>query len=67
MSVGGRIRFMDLGMFGDERDRITLEDLERHGPGLILDTSGRSVGPLAISDAMLGTDTQKSQLLVWTE
>jgi hypothetical protein len=67
LSVGGRIRFMDLGMFGDDRDRITLEDLERHGPGLILDTSGRSVGPLAISDSIFGTDSQKSQLLIWTE
>ena len=67
MSVGGRIRFMDLGLFGDDRDRITLEDLERYGPGLILDTSGGSVGPLAISDAMLGTDARKSQLLIWTE
>jgi len=54
-------------MFGDERDRITLEDLVRHGPGLILDTSGGSVGPLAISDVMLGTDARKSQLLIWTE
>lgn len=67
VSVGGRIRLMDLGMFGDDRDRITLEDLERHGPGLILDTSGGSVGPLAISDAILGTETQKSQLLIWTQ
>jgi hypothetical protein len=67
LSAGGRIRFMDLGMFGDDRDRITLEDLERHGPGLILDTSGRSVGPLAIADSIFGTESQTSQLLIWTE
>ena len=50
MSMGGRIRFMNLGMFGDDRDRVTLEDLERHGRGLILDTSGGAVGGMGLPD-----------------
>jgi len=51
MSGGGRIRIANLEMFDDDRDRVTLEDLERHGPGLLLDLRrGRG-----------------SQVLVWTE
>jgi len=51
MSGGGRIRIANLEMFDDDRDRVTLEDLERHGPGLLLDLKrGRG-----------------SQVLVWTE
>jgi len=51
MSGRGRIRIANLEMFDDDRDRVTLEDLERHGPGLIIDLRrGRS-----------------SQVLVWTE
>ena len=51
MSGGGRIRIANLEMFDDDRDRVTLEDLERHGPGLVLDLHrGRA-----------------SQVLVWTE
>ena len=51
MSGGGRIRIANLEVFDDDRDRVTLEDLERHGPGLILDLHrGRA-----------------SQVLVWTE
>ncbi|HEY6214157.1 MAG TPA: hypothetical protein VIW45_17805 [Vicinamibacterales bacterium] len=51
MSGGGRIRIANLEMFDDDRDRVTLEDLERHGPGLLLDLHrGRA-----------------SQVLVWTE
>jgi len=44
LSAGGRIRLANLG-FADEADdvqqRVTLEDLERHGPGLVLDFSRR--------------------------
>jgi hypothetical protein len=44
VSAGGRIRLANLG-FSDEGDenmqRLTLEDLERHGPGLVLDVSQR--------------------------
>jgi hypothetical protein len=51
MSGGGRIRIANLEMFDDDRDRVTLEDLERHGPGLVLDLQrGR-----------------RTQVLVWTE
>jgi hypothetical protein len=67
ITTGGRLSLMDLGMFGDDRDRITLEDLERHGPGLVLDTGGGSVGFLAVSDALLGTTSKDSRLLMWSE
>ncbi len=44
VSAGGRIRLANLG-FSDDGDedvqRLTLEDLERHGPGLVLDVSRR--------------------------
>jgi hypothetical protein len=36
MSVGGRIRLANLDLFGSD-NRLTLEDLERHGPGLVLE------------------------------
>jgi hypothetical protein len=32
----------NLELFDDERDRITLEDLERHSPGIIIDVHGHS-------------------------
>jgi hypothetical protein len=67
MSAGGRLRLMNLDTFGDDRDRITLEDLERHGPGLILDVGGGAVGQLLVGDAIFGTNSRSSQLLVWTE
>ena len=51
MSGGGRIRIANLEMFDDDRDRVTLEDLERHGPGLVLDLHRGS----------------RTQVLVWTE
>jgi hypothetical protein len=51
MSGGGRIRIANLEVFDDDRDRVTLEDLERHGPGLILDVRRGA----------------SSQVLVWTE
>jgi len=67
MTVGGRLSLMNLGLFGDDRDLITLEDLERHGPGLLLDTNGGAVGALIVGDALLHTDSKSSQMLVWTE
>jgi hypothetical protein len=51
MSAGGHLRIANLDMFGDDEAKLTLEDLERHGPGLVMDVRrGRG-----------------SQLLVWTE
>lgn len=45
------IHFSDLDDLDDERAHLTLEDLERHGPGLVLDARhGRT-----------------SRVLVWTE
>ena len=50
VSAGGRIRLANLG-FSEDRDdevqRLTLEDLERHGPGLVLDVSRRGGRVLA--------------------
>jgi hypothetical protein len=38
MSAGGRIRIANLDVLEDETSgKVTLEDLERHGPGLVLD------------------------------
>jgi hypothetical protein len=56
-----------VAIVGDDRDWITLEDLERHGPGLILDVGGGAVGQLLVGDAIFGTNSRRSQLLVWTE
>jgi hypothetical protein len=61
------VRLMNLDTFGDDRDRITLEDIERHGPGLILDVSSGAVGQLLVGDDILGTNARSSRLLVWTE
>jgi hypothetical protein len=42
MSAGGRLRIANLEVFDrDEDNRLTLEDLERHGPGLVLDAERR--------------------------
>jgi len=49
-SAGGRIRLANLGFSDDDQDevqRLTLEDLERHGPGLVLDVSRRGNRVLA--------------------
>ena len=52
MSAGGHIRIANLDVLdGDERTRLTLDDLERHGPGLVLDLARR----------------HGSQVLIWTE
>jgi hypothetical protein len=66
ITAGGRLRVMSLGMFNDERDDITLEDLERHGPGLIIDAQG-AVGPAAAGAALFGLNLKESRLLVWAE
>jgi hypothetical protein len=42
ISGHGSIRLANLYMLAYDRDRITLEDLERHGPGLICDFRARS-------------------------
>ncbi|HEX7140513.1 MAG TPA: hypothetical protein VF219_21860 [Vicinamibacterales bacterium] len=50
VSAGGRIRLANLGFSDDGQDevqRLTLEDLERHGPGLVLDVSRRGNRVLA--------------------
>jgi hypothetical protein len=42
MSAGGHFRLANLDVFdSDEENRLTLEDLERHGPGLVLDAERR--------------------------
>jgi len=52
MSGGGRLRIANMDAFSDdETGKLTLDDLERHGPGLVMDVR-RHHG---------------SQLLVWTE
>lgn len=66
-SVGGRIKLMGLGLIGTDSDQLTFDDLERHGPGLIMDSSGSDMGPLVVSDATLGTSTGGVRMLIWTE
>ena len=41
MSVNGRFRLAQLDLFDDDRARLTMEDLERHGTGLVLDHRDR--------------------------
>lgn len=36
-TADGRVRLMNIGIIQKDNERITLEDLERHGPGMILD------------------------------
>jgi hypothetical protein len=50
MSAGGHIRLGNVDLSSD-KGRVTLDDLERHGPGLVLDRHMSS----------------GSQVLVWTE
>lgn len=40
VSVRGSVRLANLELFNDDRDRLTLEDLERHGPGLVTEITG---------------------------
>jgi len=52
MSGGGRVRIANMDAFGDDdQAKLTMDDLERHGPGLVMDVKRR----------------RGSQLLVWTE
>jgi len=67
MTAGGSVRLINLWTFGDERDRITLDDLECHGPGVIVDVRGNNVGLMVVGNAALGTQAQDSRLLMWTE
>jgi hypothetical protein len=67
MSAGGRVRLINLGMFGDDRDRITLEDLERHGPGLIFDVRASQVAHIVAVSAIFGRTSPDSRVLVWSE
>ena len=67
LTLGGSVRLIDFGMWGDTRGRLTLDDLGQHGPGLIVDSNGVSVAPLATSDALFGTGAGGAQFLIWTE
>ena len=67
VTLGGYIRLMDFGMPGDNRARLTLEDLERRGPGLVVDASGEAVAPIAAGAALVGSSAANAQLLMWTE
>ena len=44
VSARGAIRLANLEMFNDARDRVTLENLDRHGPGLVFESHSRG-GP----------------------
>jgi hypothetical protein len=67
LTLGGRVRLANLGVFGDGRDRVTLEDLERHGPGLVLDVNGSSVLQVAVADLVLGRKARGSRVMIWTD
>src|SRR5262245_33271827 len=67
ITVGGYVRLLDFGMPGNNNARLTLEDLEQHGPGLVVDVPGGAVAPIAVRDALIGSTTSDSQLLMWTE
>lgn len=40
-SAGGRIRLANLGVLDDQEQRVTYDDLEHQGPGVVLDVSRR--------------------------
>jgi len=40
-AAGGRFRLANLGIVGDEQQRVRYEDLEHQGPGVILDATRR--------------------------
>ena len=67
VTLQGRLRVTSAGNPGSAIERITLEDLERFGPGLILDASGTDVGAMIAADAALGTDTLGAHVLVWSD
>jgi hypothetical protein len=41
-TLGGRVSLMSLGVVGAPYESITLEDIERHGPGLMFDPTPTS-------------------------
>jgi hypothetical protein len=51
MTGSGRFRVANVDLFDSEHGSVTLEDLERHGPGLVLDAP----------------TPRGSRVLVWTE
>jgi hypothetical protein len=51
ISGHGNLRLADMGPMGDDEMKLRLEDLERHGPGLVMDIRRH----------------RGSQLIVWTE
>jgi hypothetical protein len=51
LAPGHNLSFIDDGHFDSHRIRFSFEDIERHGPGLILD----------------GTDRDGARILVWSE
>ena len=67
ITLGGYVRLIDFGMPGDNRARLTLEDLEHRGPGLVVDASGEAVAPIAAGAALLNSSATGGQLLMWTE
>jgi hypothetical protein len=67
ITLGGYVRLIDFGMPGDNRARLTLEDLEQRGPGLVVDASGEAVAPIAAGAALVGSSAAGAQLLMWTE
>jgi hypothetical protein len=67
ITLGGYVRLIDFGMPGDNRARLTLEDLEQRGPGLVVDASGEAIAPIAAGAALVGSSATDAQLLMWTE
>jgi hypothetical protein len=66
-TLGGNSSVLGAMSFGDRAARVTVEDIERHGPGLVLDTTGSAFGALAVSDAVFGNKAAGSLMLMWTE
>ena len=67
ITLGGRIQLMSSGYIGGPDEPITIADLERHGPGLVLDSRSGTPGVLTVADAVLGTKSTRSRLLIWTD
>lgn len=67
LTVGGHLRVFNAGFGNGTGLRITLDDLQRFGPGLVLDSGRGMPGQLAVADALLGTDSSRSLVLIWTE
>ena len=67
ITLGGRRRLISEGFFGTIQERITLEDLERHGPGVVLDASGADVGAMVAANAAFGVGALGTRILIWAE